>query len=445
MRTRIIHRLIICLLSFPAGTLIQVFGGCCPVRGAHPLIDSLIGQINTTSYAAHFDSLRTHPGATRKVEEANRQSADHDACRDYIYHRFQTLFGNENCYQHSFDVLRYRGLTNVVAYKKGRSPWKGILVVGAHYDTNNNLDRGDAVCDAAPGANDNGTGLAALLEIARILAPIETEKSILFAAWDFEEQFIYGYPTGSNEWFCSFVRNRKPTNWQDIGQAGIINRDDLSLNINFDMFGRPGDSIEGIPVLWACAGNAKHGSFVEQYALTLNRYLTEALAVYAGKMPYSDHYTFANRNIPAVENLESNYRDNPFYHTCNDHKLQAGNVSWEFATDVTRAGLAYILEEAGVAKPGRNQKPTRPMLLQIAEHPDYYLVQPREGWELAGMYSIKGEPVRFQKQKSFASFGLRKDGPVVFQIRKGREMIFEVRLLNKKDSLPALTEPDPRK
>ncbi|MBX9670284.1 MAG: M28 family peptidase [Candidatus Obscuribacterales bacterium] len=66
---------------------------------------------------------------------------------------------------------------NVIAEKSGASSSSGIVVVGAHYDS---------VYDC-PAANDNGSGVAALLEIARLLRPLVPTKTLRFVAFTNEE------------------------------------------------------------------------------------------------------------------------------------------------------------------------------------------------------------------------------------------------------------------
>jgi len=65
---------------------------------------------------------------------------------------------------------------NIVATKMGKEANR-IVVIGAHYDTVSN----------SPGADDNGTGIAALLELARILGRHSYSKTLVLVAFDMEE------------------------------------------------------------------------------------------------------------------------------------------------------------------------------------------------------------------------------------------------------------------
>ncbi len=70
--------------------------------------------------------------------------------------------------------------TNIVALKAGEVD--EAVLVGAHHDT----------VSESPGADDNASGVAALLELARVLAPYRFQRSILLAALDMEEMGFLG-------------------------------------------------------------------------------------------------------------------------------------------------------------------------------------------------------------------------------------------------------------
>lgn len=64
---------------------------------------------------------------------------------------------------------------------------RGLVLVGAHFDSFSETPQ-----SLAPGANDNATGVAALLEACRILSPVRLRKTIVFAAFSGEEQDFQG-------------------------------------------------------------------------------------------------------------------------------------------------------------------------------------------------------------------------------------------------------------
>jgi Zn-dependent M28 family amino/carboxypeptidase len=85
-------------------------------------------------------------------------------------------------------------VVNVVATLRPRNPGseaaKRILVVGGHYDTRAS-DPLDAVSDA-PGANDDGSGTALTMELARVMSRYEFDATVVFIAFAGEEQGLLG-------------------------------------------------------------------------------------------------------------------------------------------------------------------------------------------------------------------------------------------------------------
>ncbi len=73
----------------------------------------------------------------------------------------------------------YNGGTyyNVVATQIGIDHPDEVVVIGAHFDSVNN-----------PGADDNGTGTAMVMEMARTLSPLRSSRTIKYVLFDREEQ-----------------------------------------------------------------------------------------------------------------------------------------------------------------------------------------------------------------------------------------------------------------
>lgn len=83
-------------------------------------------------------------------------------------------------------------LTNIVATLKGTQPESAqrIYVVSGHYDSMCSSPT-DAKCDA-PGANDDASGTAAVLEMARVMAKYKFDATIIFMTVPGEEQGLLG-------------------------------------------------------------------------------------------------------------------------------------------------------------------------------------------------------------------------------------------------------------
>jgi Zn-dependent M28 family amino/carboxypeptidase len=104
-------------------------------------------------------------------------------------HMFRQRAENRRAAQHVAGALEERGyaveiegeLGNVVATPRGTlgSP---LILVGAHYDS----------VPGTPGADDNASGIAAMLACARALARLEPAPPVGFVAWNGEEDGLLG-------------------------------------------------------------------------------------------------------------------------------------------------------------------------------------------------------------------------------------------------------------
>ena len=85
-----------------------------------------------------------------------------------------------------FDADGYRGV-NIVATIPGEGPApQNVFVIGAHYDSEQNA-----------GADDDASGIAALLEAVRVMRPHRFKGTLVFVAFDQEEERRNGWGRGS--------------------------------------------------------------------------------------------------------------------------------------------------------------------------------------------------------------------------------------------------------
>jgi hypothetical protein len=122
------------------------------------------------------------------------------AARDWIHDQFRTYAeasqGRMTVELQSFTqpvsprVPTPTVITNVIATLRGSVTPERIYVVTGHYDSRA-TDVLDFTSDA-PGADDDASGVAVILELARVLAAREPEATLVFAAVAGEEQGLYG-------------------------------------------------------------------------------------------------------------------------------------------------------------------------------------------------------------------------------------------------------------
>jgi Zn-dependent M28 family amino/carboxypeptidase len=132
------------------------------------MIEDLLAQVSSDRIRDHIRQLEgvRHPTvAPEALEQAAEYINDRLAAWDYPVA------------PHSF-TFRGQEFRNIVATRSGvRQPEERVLVV-AHYDT----------VEESPGANDNGSGVAVLLEAARVLQPAVFDRTVQFVSVNLEER-----------------------------------------------------------------------------------------------------------------------------------------------------------------------------------------------------------------------------------------------------------------
>jgi hypothetical protein len=237
------------------------------------------------------------------------------------------------------DVVRERGTAqNVLARLPGRDRTR-TLVIGAHFD---HLGRGGAGSLAPKeqgqihnGADDNASGTATVLELARCLASgPQRACDLVFALWSGEELGLLG----SEHWA------RSPT----------FPLADVRANLNLDMVGRA--NAGKLSVLGA--GSAKEFSLLLASA-GVRAGLTLAVSLSGQGVGGSDHQTFLKREIPALHFFSGLHAD---YHRPSDdfERFEADGAArvaglvLALVDELAGAELAWVppaKEEAG-AGPG---------------------------------------------------------------------------------------------
>src|SRR6266581_3941052 len=129
-------------------------------------------------------------GTRNTLSDQNDPNRGIGAARDWLYGEFQKAAsaseGRMTVEKQTFEqpkatrVPQPTMLTNIVAKLKGTQPESvnRVYVVSGHYDSMCNSPT-DAKCDA-PGANDDASGTAAVLEMARVMAPHTFDATIIF-------------------------------------------------------------------------------------------------------------------------------------------------------------------------------------------------------------------------------------------------------------------------
>jgi Zn-dependent M28 family amino/carboxypeptidase len=233
---------------------------------------------------------------------------------------------------------------NVLGTKPGFSKPDEIVVVGAHYDQKG----------TCPGADDNASGVAALLELARVLSKARFDRTLVVACWDEGERGQLGSRAHAerakkNETqvalavsleAVAYASDEKETQHVPEGferlfpdQALALLDDDYRANFLTVV-------AETSTEKWADRIVA-HGKAIELDVRVLT--LTERMKVKQRELHPSDHVSFWDRTYPAMLITDSGpYRNDRI--GCENGADSADTLSYPFAAQTTRASLGAIVE-----------------------------------------------------------------------------------------------------
>ncbi|UCE59028.1 MAG: M28 family peptidase [Phycisphaerales bacterium] len=283
-----------------------VFPAACAFAMVSPVAASPMGQVaaaevSEDSYRYYLDDmLYTHYGDNRGF------GPEHDLAQANIFTIFAS-FGLDV----ALEPVDYNGGTyyNVVATQTGTVYPDQEYIIGAHYDSVNN-----------PGADDNASGVALVLEAARVLSQYPSEHTIRYIAFDREEQGLHG----SYEYVYAHI---------DDDILGMISADMVAYN------DRGGDTVEVFGQTASNLHKSAVGDAIGTYGQGLNYWV-------GGSSGGSDHVPFEAAGFEACLLIEE--WGNPNYHTQSDSVDTPNYIDYEFATKITRSVVGFLVDNAGV-------------------------------------------------------------------------------------------------
>jgi Zn-dependent M28 family amino/carboxypeptidase len=271
-------------------------------------IANVVAQVSQASYSNYLNSLFTHIGNDR-----NQGTADYAAAQAYIQGRFSS-FGLTT----SLDS--FPGYSNVVAVKPGSVHPNNIYIIGGHYDSVGNVSFG------SPGADDDASGVAGVLEAARVLSQHTFEDTLVFIAFDGEEDGLLG----------------------SFHYASAHSTDNILGMISLDMIAYNPGGTNNATVGYRST-NTPLTTELHDILENLNLYgYTNMAAWILGGIGGSDHTPFEIAGKPAALLIELDPGSNPNYHQPTDSVDTVGYIDYAFATNMTRGVVIYLATEANL-------------------------------------------------------------------------------------------------
>ncbi len=292
------------LVTGPGGTVAS--GDAVVVVDAGGGVGALVDQVSLARYTVNLrDRLFTHLGDNRGLRNGV-PSPQLLAARAMLIQHFsdcgfavttQSFPGNGGARM------------NIIATRAGTVRPGELVIVGGHYDSVGN-----------PGANDNGSGTAALMEVAQVMGARSFEATLRVIAFDDEE----GGLVGSR----AYVEAHPDDTVRCMLNVDTIAQDGGDQKLSID--------------------SRDHRALELLVAAAMGRYGQGILTVVRQTGDMSDHLSFEGAGFNACEIYNNDWwvYGDPHNHGSGDSVDSPGYINYGFATKVTRGVVGFLAEQA---------------------------------------------------------------------------------------------------
>lgn len=255
----------------------------------NPIVSQIIESVSIDSLTKFVNELSGEipvviNGNTVTITTRYYNSASNNLAADYVKQKFEG-YGLQ-AYDQTFNSGR-----NVYAVQTGSTYPDQIYIICAHYDDMPSSG-------LAPGADDNGSGTAAVIEAARILKDYELKYTVIYAVWDAEELGLLG-----SHYYA------QQASGSSMNIQGVVNMDMIAYDSNND--GKAEIHTKNI------AGSVA----MKDSMLKINNDYSIGVtaSVINPGLTASDHASFWTYNYSAILLIENYYGDfNAYYHSSSD-------------------------------------------------------------------------------------------------------------------------------
>jgi hypothetical protein len=286
-----------------------------------PSTQSILEEVSTEKLKQYLNSLSNFHTRHSKSPLLNDAG-------DWIMNELRS-FGYKDTFYHSFkstiDNEEFE-LRNIVCKKKGID--EKLIMVCAHYDCIMECKQ-DSV-SRAPGANDNGSGVSAIIEMARVLVKQNLQHSIQFVFFSGEEQGLLGSKS-----YAKYIKE---------------NGMDLHRLVNLDMIGYPFFAPNTVIIERDNNTDVKHNRVkkndtesIEFGEMMKDMTSVVGLQSHLDSIYDSDYEPFEAKGYVVIGAYDGSADSikNPHYHSSSDIRE---NIDWDYLTSVTKVVLATVLK-----------------------------------------------------------------------------------------------------
>lgn len=290
-----------------------------PRAVADPLVVPLVERIDAARWFGDVTQLASWDRSSYGTTSLN-------AARDWIGARMQDVGLAVTTPGFSMPGASGGTITrqNVIGTWTGTSLPNEWIVVGAHYDSRNSS--GSSVINT-PGAEDNASGCAGVIELARALLPFKPRRSILFMCYAGEEQGLYG----------------STRHVQALQSSGDLAK--VRSVVIMDMIGYSADN--QLDVLYE-SGPA-YLAYLNRFGAAAAAYVP-ALNVTISTNPFgSDHMPYLDASKETVLAIESDWSSYPHYHRSTDTPANMGVNAQAMGGAILKTNAAVLAELSGAS------------------------------------------------------------------------------------------------
>ncbi len=307
--------------------------GCLGVRAqaphiyehTYPVVASENPQIRALMDSVAIDSIEAYIKHLCSYHNRRYDSRYIWEVQDWLVSRYQA-FGVDTVMLHDFPVpdSTIETADNIIAVQWGAKTPQEFVVCGAHYDSWND-DGEDPDTIRSPGADDNASGVAGILETARLLSNYTFDRSIIYANWCAEEIGLVGS--------AAYAR--------DMAEHGM----DIVGYFNLDMTGylQEGSDIH-VHLMYTT-----QDSTIADYVYGFSHTYFPDMPIHQDWLAWGDSdYSSFNRNgYPAVHPFEDVRASSPYIHSRQDVLgLSVNNL--EQSKRFTELNLGLVATLAGL-------------------------------------------------------------------------------------------------
>ena len=307
--------------------------GCLGVRAqaphiyehTYPVVASENLQIRALMDSVAVDSIEAYIEHLCSYHNRRYDSRYIWEVQDWLVSRYQA-FGVDTVMLHDFPVpdSTIETADNIIAVQWGAKTPQEFVVCGAHYDSWND-DGEDPDTIRSPGADDNASGVAGILETARLLSHYTFDRSIIYANWCAEEIGLVGS--------AAYAR--------DMAEQGM----DIVGYFNLDMTGylQEGSDIH-VHLMYTT-----QDSTIADYVYGFSHTYFPDMPIHQDWLAWGDSdYSSFNRNgYPAVHPFEDVRASSPYIHSRQD-VLGLSVNSLEQSKRFTELNLGLVATLAGL-------------------------------------------------------------------------------------------------